>query len=57
MFGLVFGFATSMRKRVGSAQGEAAPSSEVLGGKRPKLSGPDEEAQKNLMVINVDSLD
>ena len=34
-----------------------APSSEVTGGKCPKLSGPDEEAQKSLVVTNVDSLD
>ena len=43
--------------RVGSAKGETTPGSEVLGGKRPKLSGSDEEAQKIPTVINVDSLD
>ena len=37
------------------AQGETTPGSEVSGGKCPKWSGLDEEAQKSLTVITVDS--
>ena len=54
---LVSGFSGRMGKRATSAQGEIAPSSEVAGGKRPKLFDPNEEAQKNPMVIKVDSPD
>ena len=57
MSGLVSGFAARMSKRAASAQGEIAPSFEALGRKHPKLSGPDEEAQKSSTIINVDSLD
>ena len=55
MSSLVTGFAAPMRKRVASAQGETTPDSDVPGGKRPKWSGPDEEAQKSPTVITVDS--
>ena len=55
MFGLVSRFSARMRKRAASAQGETAPSFEVHGGKRPKLFGSDEEVEKSLTVINVDS--
>ena len=41
MSSLAIGFATRMLKRVVSYQGETTPSSEVLGVKCPKLSGPD----------------
>ena len=44
-----------MCKRAASAKGETTPDSEVLGEKRPKWSGPDEEAQKSLVVITMDS--
>ena len=57
MYGLVSGFAMRMSKQVASAQGEDAPSSEVPGGKSPKLSDPNEEAQKSPTIISVDSLD
>ena len=36
-----------MRKRVASAQGETTPTSKVSNKKRPKRSGPDEEAQRS----------
>ena len=52
---LILGFVARMRKQAASSQGLAAPSDEVLGGKRPKLAGLDEEAQKNPEVINMDS--
>ena len=52
---LVLGFDARMRKQEASAQGLAAPSDEVLGGKHPKLADPDEEAEKNPAVINMDS--
>ena len=57
MFGLVSSFATKMRKRAARAQGETNPSTEASGGKHPQLIGLDEEAQKSLTVINVDSLE
>ena len=57
MSSLVSGFSTRMCKRAASAHGETAPSFEVPKEKRPKLSGPNEEAQKSLTVINVDSPD
>ena len=44
-----------MRKRVASAQGETTLGFEVSGGKWPKHSSPDEEAQKSSLVITVDS--
>ena len=44
MSSLAIGFAMWMRKRVASAQGETTPSFEVFGRKRPKRSGPNEEA-------------
>ena len=54
-FKLIIGFAARMRKRATSAQEEVIPGFEVSGKKRPKLSDPDEEAQKSLAVITVDS--
>ena len=44
MSGLVFGFATRMRKQAASTQGLTAPNIEVPGEKCLKLTGPDEEA-------------
>ena len=55
MSSLVVKFPARMHKREASAQGETTPDSEVSGEKRPKRPGPDEEAQKNLIVIIVDS--
>ena len=55
MSSLVVGFFVRMRKWAVSAQGKTTPDSEVSGGKCPKLSGLDEEAQKSLAVITVDS--
>ena len=57
MLGLVSSFATRMRKRATSTQGDIALGAEASGGKRPKLTGPDEEALRIPPVINVDSLD
>ena len=51
---LVSSFAARMCKRVANAQGLTAPGAEVSGGKRPKLVGLDEEAQKSLTVIKID---
>ena len=50
-------FDARMLKRVVSAQGLTALGAEVPGGKRPKLIGLDEEAQKSPVVISLDSLD
>ena len=44
MSGLAFGFATRMRKRAASGQGETTLGVEASSGKHPKLTGPDEEA-------------
>ena len=44
MSGLVSDFAVRMCKRAASAQGLIAPDTEVPSGKRPKLTGLDEEA-------------
>ena len=55
MSSLVVGFAARMLKRAVSFQGETTPNSEVSGGKRPKRSSPDEEAEKSLTVITIDS--
>ena len=57
MSSLATGFVGQMRKRVASAQGETTLGSKVSDGKRPKRSGPDEEAQKSLAVIIVDSIE
>ena len=46
-----------MHKQAASAQGETALSVEASSGKRPKLTGPNEKAQKSSVVINVDSPD
>ena len=54
--GLTTGLTARMRKRAGNSQGETNLSSEVLNGKRPKWSGPDEEGQNNPAVITMDSL-
>ena len=56
MSGLISCFAARMRKRATNAQGLTAPSVEVPGGKRLKLTSPDEEANKSSTLINVDSL-
>ena len=55
MFSLDVGFSVWMHKRAASAQGETTPSFEVSGRKCPKRFGPNEEAQKSLAVIVVDS--
>ena len=55
MSSLAAGFAAWMCKRAMSAQGETTPDCKVSSGKRPKRSGQDEEAQKSLVVITVDS--
>ena len=51
----VVGFSTRMRKQAASAQGETTPNSEVLGGISLKWFGSDENAQKSMAVITVDS--
>ena len=55
MSSLTAGFAMWMHKRAASAQGETTPCSEVLGGKRPKRSGLNEEVQKSPVVITSNS--
>ena len=57
MSSLAVGFATWMRKRAASTQGETTPGSEVFGRIHQKRSGPDEEAQKSHAVIAMDSLE
>ena len=57
MSSLVVGFPVRMLKRAMSAQGETTPVSKVSGGKRPKKFGPDEKAQRNLVIISMDSLE
>ena len=57
MSSLIARFVARMRKRAASAQGETVPCFEVYGGKRPKWFGLDEEAQKSLTVITMDSLE
>ena len=57
MSSLTAGFSTQMCKRVASAQGDTTPGCEVFSGKRPKRSGPDEEAQKSRALITLDSLE
>ena len=57
MSGLVSGFTARMRKRAASAHGETALGAGVPGEKRPKLTDLDEEAQKSLTIINMDSPD
>ena len=44
MSSVAVGFAAQMCKQAVSAQGETTPNSEVSGEKRPKRSGPNEEA-------------
>ena len=55
MSSLAIEFSARMRKRATSAQGETTPGFEVSGGKCPKQSGPDEEAQKSMAIITMDS--
>ena len=55
MSSLANGFSTTMCKRVASTQGETTPGFEVSGGKCLKRPGLDEEDQKSLIVITVDS--
>ena len=50
-------FSMRIRIRVTSAQGETTPGSEAPGGKHPKRSGLNEEVQKNLKVIILNSLE
>ena len=52
MYILVVGFIARMRKRAAGSKGEAASNP---GGKRPRRSSPDEEAQKDWAIILVDS--
>ena len=51
---LVTGFSARMCKWVASSKGETTPISD---GKRPKLSSLDEGAQKDWVIISMDSLD
>ena len=51
---LAAGFATWVHKQVACLEGEFAPISD---GKRPKRSSPNEEDQKDSIIIPVDSLD
>ena len=51
MSNLTAGFSTRMRKRASSAQGETTLSSKVYGGKHPKRSSLDEEAQRSLASL------
>ena len=55
MSSLAAEFAAQMRKRVAISQGETIPGFEVLGDKRLKWSSPNEEAQKSLTTITMDS--
>ena len=55
MSSLATRFVVRMRKQAASAQGKTTSDLEVSGGKGPKLYGLDEEAQKSLAVIIVDS--
>ena len=48
-------FAVQMRKQATNAQGKATPGSEGPNNKDSRQSGLEEEAQKNLAVIVVDS--
>ena len=54
MFSLAFGFATRMRKRSATLEGEATSS---YGEKRPRHSPSDERAQKEWVVVLVESPD
>ena len=54
MYNLVIGFIARMRKRAAGSEGEATSNP---GGKRPRRSSPDEEAQKDWAIILVDSPD
>ena len=55
MSSLAPGFAARMSKRGTNALGETTPGSEGPGDKRPRRSGPKEEAQKSPIVIAMDS--
>ena len=57
MFGFAIGFTVGMHKRAASSQEETPPGSKVPGGKRPKRSGLDGEAQNRLAVIIGNSLE
>ena len=46
-----------MRKQVASAQRETTPDSAVPKDKHEKQSGPDEEVERSLAVITMDSLE
>ena len=55
MSSLAVGFFVRIRKQATNEQGKTTPSLELSGDKPPKCSGLDEEAQKSLTVIIVDS--
>ena len=55
MSSLTVGFVVRMLKRAVSAQRETTPGSVVPDRKPAKRSEPDEEAQKSLKIITVDS--
>ena len=55
MSSLTTGFLVWMRKWAARAQGETTPDFEVSGRKHSRRSGRDEEAEKSLAVITVDS--
>ena len=57
MSSLVAGFTVRMRKRIASAQRETTPDSAVPKDKREKWFGPNEEVERSLAVITVDSLE
>ena len=57
MSSLVAGFTMRMRKRVASAQRETTPDFVVPKDKHEKRSGPDEEVERSLAVITMDSLE
>ena len=57
MFSMTAEFVARKRKRATNAQGETTLGSEVYGEKRPKWLDPDEEAQKSMAVITVDSIE
>ena len=55
MSSLIVRFTARMRKRAASAQRRLPPTSKGQGDKRPKWSGPNEEAKKSSVVIIMDS--
>ena len=57
MSSLTARFTAQMSKRAINSQGEATPGSKDLDGKRSRWSDPEEETQKSLAVVAVDSLE